>query len=248
MGTTPLSTSAMRIAYDPWLCETWEEGAERLAIVLFPGVERTWALKVAPPTVPAWQTFAEVMAFHDYLFRESAGGTFNPRPIKGTDDWSLHAYGLAIDLNPSANPQGTQTTDMPKVFRDSIESITAGGRRVFQWGGDWSGEQSDPMHWQVGASANEIASGVTWEEPDMPLTDADLTKIRTIVDEELDKLFVNNAENTNRISRAVMQHGGAFSGTADPKDNAQLTIKRTETVVQEIKTMLEDHVDNAAVD
>ena len=239
MGNTPLSSSAIRIAYEPWLCETWEEGAERLAIVLFPGDDRTWALKVAPPTVPAWRVFSEVMAFHDYLFRESAGGTFNPRPIEGTELWSLHAYGLAIDLNPSANPQGTKTTDMPKVFRDSIESITAGGRQVFQWGGDWDGSQSDPMHWQVGASANEIASGVTWEEPDMPLTDADLEKIRTIVDEELDKLFVNNDDETNRISRAVMQHGGTFSGPDDPKDNAQLTIKRTENNTREILDKLD---------
>ena len=40
----------------------------------------------------------------EYYFLESAGGTYNCRMIAGTQVYSLHSYGLALDLNPSKNP------------------------------------------------------------------------------------------------------------------------------------------------
>jgi hypothetical protein len=132
---------------------------------------------VAEPAVPAFEAFAALMTIHDYLFLESAGGTYNPRqiapePDDDPDDWSLHSYGIAIDLNPSKNPYGTTTTDIPEAFRLDVARITTtAGRRVFEWGGGWS--TPDPMHFEIDVPPAELADGITWpspEEDEMPLS------------------------------------------------------------------------------
>lgn len=148
----------MRAAWAEWRCDT-----SVMVRVGFGGVDRTWNLIVADDAAPAWQAFARVMAQHRYLFRESAGGTYNCRPINGVpgNPYSLHSYGLAIDLNPSKNPQGTHITDMPPGFISDVKALRCvNGRPCFQWGGDWAGGTADPMHWQVGATPSDIASGI----------------------------------------------------------------------------------------
>lgn len=59
---------------------------------------------------------------------------------------SLHSWGIAIDINPDANPYqpgnyGPPTTDMPQ---EMIEIFRKNG---FIWGGDWPGER-DAMHFE----------------------------------------------------------------------------------------------------
>lgn len=82
---------------------------------------------------------------------------FNFRCIAGTDRLSLHAYGLAVDINPLWNPccgDGIWTPDAPYVpeapgtiARDSwvVRLFEDLG---FKWGGDWS-EPFDPQHFQM---------------------------------------------------------------------------------------------------
>jgi len=116
--------------------------------VEFPGVGRSWSLLVADRSAPAWRQFAEVMADTGYLFRESAGGTYNCRNISGSSKKSLHAYAIALDLNPSANPYGKPLRhDFPPAFIAGIDAIRVGGARAFTWGGRWS--TPDAMHWQL---------------------------------------------------------------------------------------------------
>ena len=200
----------MRAEYSTARCNT-----AQMIRVTFPGpVSQTqWSLLVESHTAPAWRVFANVMERHDYLFKESAGGTYNCRQIAGTTLWSLHSYGLALDLNPSKNgPQGSSTCDQPTAFRAAIKAIvTKSGRRVFAWGGDWSGGSQDPMHWQVGATKAEIASGVIDPGED-EMNDADWIKLRAIVNDEVakvmeDLLAMNDAQ-TSAIGRTVWQHKG----------------------------------------
>jgi hypothetical protein len=101
----------------------------------------------------------------DYLFRESAGGTYNCRKIAGSDAWSIHAYGLAIDLNPSKNPHRLPLThDYPAEFITTVEAIRTGnGRQVFSWGGRWS--RPDAMHWQINCSPADLNTGLVYPTP-----------------------------------------------------------------------------------
>jgi hypothetical protein len=79
---------------------------------------------------------------------------FNCRRVAGTSRWSMHAYGLAIDVNPIENPyvssDGTVShrASRPYIDRSRIRPGMAysGGPLVeafrsigWGWGGTWSG-------------------------------------------------------------------------------------------------------------
>lgn len=72
------------------------------------------------------------------------GGCFSYRPqrtsINGSK-LSTHAWGIAIDLNPNEDEQGTAGS-MPQGI---IDIFKANG---FEWGGIWEGKIKDPMHFQ----------------------------------------------------------------------------------------------------
>jgi len=69
------------------------------------------------------------------------GGCFNFRQQRTGQKLSTHAWGIAIDLNPATNQQGTDghmDQGVVKIFNDA----------GFTWGGIWSGSRRDPMHFQ----------------------------------------------------------------------------------------------------
>ena len=153
------TTSTLRDWWSDYRCDRSEY--ERVA---FPGDGREWNLYIARGAVPAYETFAAVMDKHRYLFRESSGGTYNCRPIGSSGQWSLHAYAIAIDLNPSKNPYKSDKTDMPKAFTDEVLGLRTGnGKRVFTWGMNWEPTSSkDPMHFQIDCSPADIKTGIKW--------------------------------------------------------------------------------------
>lgn len=87
---------------------------------------------------------------------------FNGRKIAGTDKWSMHAYGLAIDINPLYNPQvlsdgtvlpiaGEAYADREASFLYKIDEkdyayklFTEHG---FTWGGDFNSSK-DYQHFE----------------------------------------------------------------------------------------------------
>lgn len=165
-----LTTSQLRTEYAHARCDT-----SRMVRVPFPrSATRSINLLVEQHTAKAWVLFAAIMGKHRYYFRESAGGTYNCRKIAGSSNYSLHSYGLALDLNPSRNPfQSTLKTDMPRAFRDDLKRIKTGnGKRVFEWGGDWSGRK-DAMHWEVDVSHADLRTGVSHPDLDGPGPDPD---------------------------------------------------------------------------
>jgi hypothetical protein len=71
----------------------------------------------------------------------SFGGCFSFRPQRTGTKLSTHAWGIAIDLNPETNQQGSAGNMDPAV-------ITIFREAGFEWGGDWMGKTRDPMHFQ----------------------------------------------------------------------------------------------------
>ena len=90
--------------------------------------------------------------------------SFNDRVVAGTNTLSLHAYGLAIDLNPVQNPfiqiaagkpavspdEGKQYLDRkvpkPGMAETVIDIFADNGFSI--WGGDWH-NPIDYQHFQV---------------------------------------------------------------------------------------------------
>ena len=69
------------------------------------------------------------------------GGCFSFRPQRTGTKLSAHFWGIAIDLNPETNAQGTAG----HVDRNVVQIFRAAG---FERRGDWQGRGRDPMHFQ----------------------------------------------------------------------------------------------------
>jgi D-alanyl-D-alanine carboxypeptidase-like protein len=84
-----------------------------------------------------------------------------PSPCTGgtaSGHWSMHAYGLAVDINPRENPYvgcGATYNETSRVYLDRSRlrpgMVTPAVVRAFAsvgwgWGGSWSGDTKDYMH------------------------------------------------------------------------------------------------------
>jgi hypothetical protein len=87
-----------------------------------------------------------------------------PSPCTGglkSGHWSMHAYGLAVDLNPTENPYigcGQSRDPATKPYRDRSRQrrgmVDARVLAAFQsvgwgWGGSWTGNTKDYMHFSA---------------------------------------------------------------------------------------------------
>src|SRR5947207_8433544 len=71
----------------------------------------------------------------------SFGGCFAFRPQRTGAKLSTHAWGIALDLNPESNAQGTAGNMNPRVVAIFKEV-------GFAWGGEWQGSKRDAIHFQ----------------------------------------------------------------------------------------------------
>lgn len=85
-----------------------------------------------------------------------------PSPCgSGTGNWSMHAYGLAVDINPIENPytgcgRTRERASIPYLKRSKIRRgmVTPAVVRAFRsvgwgWGGSWPGATKDYMHFSA---------------------------------------------------------------------------------------------------
>jgi hypothetical protein len=77
---------------------------------------------------------------------------------KGTGSWSMHAYGLAVDINPRENPYvgcGQSRDPTAVYYRNRArhrkgmitpKAVGAFAASGWGWGGAWAGDTKDYMH------------------------------------------------------------------------------------------------------
>lgn len=157
------TSDQLRAWWAPWFDAEATKGVD----VAFPGDGRVWVCPVADAAGQAFTILATLMSDHGVLFLDPDGGTWNVRPIAGTDKWSLHSYGIALDLNPDTNPYGQCSTTLVRAFIDAVLALRTGNDRpVFSWGGNWRPcEKADPMHFQIDCEPGDLATGIVGYAP-----------------------------------------------------------------------------------
>jgi D-alanyl-D-alanine carboxypeptidase len=170
----PRTTAQIRRAWARYRC------AEREMVPLRLLSHRT---PVNPLAVDAFRALAAALTASGY--RAKSTWVYNCRSIASSGSTSLHAYGLAVDIDPRHNPHRHHQVG-PIVFSDApteegrardvqagragtvftpaqvaaVEAIrTVDGLQVFRWGGRWRGSH-DAMHFEVRLTPAELARGI----------------------------------------------------------------------------------------
>lgn len=94
--------------------------------------------------------------------------TYNCRQITGGVGYSLHAYGIAWDIDPAYNPyiktfkfRWSDTIFTPEQIA-AVEAIkTKNGKQVFMWGGRWFWFK-DYMHFEIDVRPSDLKTGIDW--------------------------------------------------------------------------------------
>lgn len=102
-----------------------------------------------------WDYYGRDQAKIDALGISKTAGTFNPRKIAGSDRWSNHAFGAAIDINADDNGFNKGHGNIPLPM---IAAFKAQGAR---WGGDYHG-RTDPMHFEFCNSGDPQQTFEAW--------------------------------------------------------------------------------------
>jgi hypothetical protein len=169
---------------------------------------------------------------HSYETRREDTGAYNCRLITGGTNYSLHAYGIALDLNWQTNPYGpTLITDMPPAMVADIKAIrTNAGLPVWRWGGDYSGNK-DAMHYEIIASPAELAAGIApgggTTQP--PTTDGEFT-----VDAEAAKRF-------DKLEQQIASVGTALNKHIEQEDATQGRVDSVGTALNKHIEQLDEH-------
>lgn len=146
-----LSTSQLRQAWAPPCQGPWAR------VTLYGGA----VVSVDPLIVHAVLALSGVFERHGYRATPPDTGAYNCRRITGGSGYSLHAYGIAVDVNWLDNPYGPRlVTDMPRAMTDEVKALrTVSGHQVWGWGGDYASNK-DAMHFEIVCTPSQLASGI----------------------------------------------------------------------------------------
>lgn len=154
------SSSQLREWWNPYRCNP-----DMMTDVLFFGKHIGG---VATPTVEAFAALET--ALRDTGYAPSSRWAYNCRRIANSDRYSLHAYGIAIDIDPPLNPYVSGGLDWGKTAFipaqiEAVENIqTNQGVKVWAWGGRWTTRQ-DYMHFQIDCNPAQLATGIKTTDP-----------------------------------------------------------------------------------
>lgn len=146
-----LTSTQLRVAWSPRCTGPWARVA----------LNGSGVVSVRPAIVDAVKALNKILVKYNYRTRSGDTGAYNCRRIAGTSRYSLHAYGIALDINWTTNPyQRTLKTDMPRAMVSEIKALRTGnGRQVWGWGGDYSGSK-DAMHYEIVCRPSDISTGI----------------------------------------------------------------------------------------
>lgn len=98
--------------------------------------------KVVMPQLRAALLEIQTTGLADEINPDEFAGCYYPRFIAGSQQLSLHSFGIALDLNVPGNLRGT----VGEMNRAVVAIFKRWG---FAWGGDWG--YTDPMHFEMNA-------------------------------------------------------------------------------------------------
>lgn len=139
---------AKYVRADGTLDTKWE--VEKLVAVPIPfSIPLSWDMNTRVSKMRVHKLLAPVITetFNDILASgldksiTSYGGAFMYRPKRGSAKYSTHSWGIAFDINVATNQMGTRG-DMNPALVDLFR------KHGWKWGGDWTGANCDPMHFQ----------------------------------------------------------------------------------------------------
>jgi D-alanyl-D-alanine carboxypeptidase len=122
---------------------------------------------VRPAITDAVKAINKILSAYRYTTRYADTGAYNCRRVTGGSTYSLHAYGIAMDINWQSNPYSSVLrTDMFRYGDGRMpyrfEAIrTNNGKQVWRWGGWFSGNK-DAMHLEITCSPSDLRTGINW--------------------------------------------------------------------------------------
>lgn len=190
------STSEMRAAWSP-ACD----GSGMTTIDFGDGGARITVDRV---TVPIWRAVEAIFAKYRYPIRRADTGAYNCRQITGGSGYSLHAYGIAVDVNWQSNPYGPNlVTDMPPGAIREIEALRVDGQPVVRWGGRYSGNK-DAMHFEV-IVPPAVASRFTYDQGG--LTVAEIDQLIEVIQRQGELTRTKIEQTAERVITTVQNQG-----------------------------------------
>ena len=152
MSRGPLTTTQLRAAWSPPCA-----AVQGVKVELHGGAVITIDKRI----VPAVLAMNAVFSKWNYKATPPDTGAFVCRRITGGTGYSLHAFGIAIDINWQSNPYGRKlVTDMPKAMVAEIKALRTGnGKQVWRWGGDYT-TNKDAMHFEIVCTPADLATGI----------------------------------------------------------------------------------------
>lgn len=159
--------------YNAWRLQYWGDPRKVKPVAYkWTGMRTNPTSWVHPKIVPALEMLNAVFVAHGYDV--NSAGAYNLRRITNGTVWSPHAWGIAVDVNPSKNPYTTKglITDIPLSLIEDVYRIRTAktNQRIWKWGGDWDGDWNfdnhtvwDAMHFEVIATPAELDQGVTFK-------------------------------------------------------------------------------------
>jgi len=111
-----------------------------------PIIGRMTCHKAMLPQLIKALTEIEAAGLADKIHPDQYEGCYYPKLIEDTDHISMHAWGLAFDLNTPTNQRLTHGDMDPGV-------VAIFKKWGFRWGGDWK-DTPDPMHFELAALMN----------------------------------------------------------------------------------------------
>lgn len=133
-------------------------------------------------------------------WRPQRTDSYNERPIRGSDSWSLHSWAIAWDIfaTPADIPPPggvwTPTDQMPPPF---VKAFTDRG---FTWGGHWTRRDTPHMQWSGPPPAND------------PLPEEDMTPQQAKQLAEVHEAMVVGNSLAHSVAYAVNQVNYSVAG------------------------------------